>query len=209
MMDVEDIVSSTRVNTEWVTAGLRWISLTGEQRLSLSQQSESEMRRHGTRGMSGRRLNDDVEHGDLATESCADRVMKILEKRVKEGELRWWRWDDGKASAVFCLHFCSAELSPLPPPSISMVICMCVWRGAGIEERERVKLREHVKSAWEQNGQFPQGGGGKSPFPLCDRALWFTTMTAVDTHIVTHTKRYTCWNTDLPSSAFLFNYSKL
>lgn len=36
MMDVEDIMSSHRANTEWVTAGLGWISLTGEQRLSLS-----------------------------------------------------------------------------------------------------------------------------------------------------------------------------
>lgn len=30
MIDVEDIVSSPRVNTEWVMPYLRWISLTGE-----------------------------------------------------------------------------------------------------------------------------------------------------------------------------------
>lgn len=45
MMDGKDIVSSPRVNTEWVTAGLGWISLTGDLRLSLSQQSENEMKR--------------------------------------------------------------------------------------------------------------------------------------------------------------------
>ncbi len=139
-MDVEDIVSSPRVNTEWVTAGLRWISLTGEQRLSLSQQSESEMRRRGTRGMSGRGLNDDVEYGDLATGSRADSVMKILENRVKEGEMGWWRWEDGKASAAFSLQNSRPSLH-LPSPWWS--VCVCEG-GGGRHRGERKENRGKI-----------------------------------------------------------------
>lgn len=61
--------------------GLGWISSTGEQRLSLSR-SEDEMKRK--KGDLMMMLN----IGALATEGSADRVMKIIEHREKEGEMR-------------------------------------------------------------------------------------------------------------------------
>ena len=54
--------------------------------------------------MSGRRFNDAVDYGDRASESCADKVMKILTNRAKEvrDEIMKRRWEGiGGVSSAF------------------------------------------------------------------------------------------------------------
>lgn len=83
MKGVEDIMSSPGINTEWVMPGLGWISLTGEQSLSILTIWEwDEEIDSAQQGMSRRRLDDD-DGDDDDTKSCADRSMKILENRMK------------------------------------------------------------------------------------------------------------------------------
>lgn len=84
------------------------------------------------------------------------------------------------------------------------------WRERD-RERERAILRENIKGEkkWVHESRmvnFPKGRGGKSLFPLSDWAprLQLTEMTAVDTHIITHTHIHT-----EPPAAVSFNYSEL
>lgn len=58
--------------------GLGWISLTGEQRSSLSQQSESEMKRRT-------RHKRDLMTKKLCRQSCKD--IRNMKNRVTEGEM--------------------------------------------------------------------------------------------------------------------------
>lgn len=87
--------------------------------------------------MNEARLTDDIKYGNVATENCADAVMKMLWKNDKGKDPR----DNEKlASGVFCPDFHKTE-HPLLPSFIPMVMCLCVW--ADTEEREGKTEENH------------------------------------------------------------------
>ena len=147
------------LSKHWVSHGWPWVDFINWRTVSIFI-STRWRDRHSTRGMSGRRLNDDVDYNDLAPESCTDGVIK------KSGKKGWKRErldnEDEKMGwhqLFFFFLVCIFIKQSSAPPStfhlhgdldvcVCVCVCVCVWG-----ERERERERERGKILRERKNE--------------------------------------------------------
>lgn len=164
--------------------------------------------------MSRKSISDDVGYGDVAPESCADRLMQVSESRGIVRERGVGVRKEGKQKGRHQQCFTGEENSP--PSSISMVICMYVCvsvKGDRQTEREKSEtetvmgnIQDIYKECMREVWQLPQGGGGK----LCFHTLtgvYCSDCSRFTLYYTPHKQMQMLQNTSLTPDV-LFNYIK-